>query len=43
VLNGVAADPQFPKLSDFPLKIEIELIGTVPDYSFDVTFVYDEV
>ena len=39
----IASDHQFPKLSDFPLKIEIELTGSVPDFSFDVTFIYDEV
>jgi Fic family protein len=39
----IASDHQFPKLSDFPLQIEIEFTGTAPDFSFDVTFVYDEV
>lgn len=39
----VSSDHKFPKLSDFPLKIEIELLGSVSDLSFDVTFVYNEV
>lgn len=39
----IAADHQFPKFSNFPLQIEIELTGSVPNFSFDITFVYDEV
>lgn len=36
-------DHKFPKRSDFPLNVEIELIASVPDFDFGVTFVYDEV
>jgi len=39
----LSSDHKFPKFSDFPLTIEIELISSIPEFSFDGTFVYDEV
>ena len=32
-----------PKLNEYPIKIEVELLGSVPIFDFDVMFVYDEV
>jgi Fic family protein len=32
-----------PKINDYPIRIEIELLGSVPTFDFDVMFVYDEV
>ena len=30
-------------LNDYPIKIEIELYGSVEPFEFDATFIYDEV
>lgn len=32
-----------PNLNDYPIRVVIELIGTVEKFDFDVLFVYDEV
>lgn len=32
-----------PNLNNYPIKIEIELCGSVPTFEFDFMFVYDEV
>lgn len=32
-----------PNLNEFPTKIQIELMGSVPTFDFDVMFIYDEV
>ncbi|MES2139336.1 MAG: hypothetical protein V4511_06485 [Bacteroidota bacterium] len=30
-------------LNEYPIKVEVELFGSVPAIDFDVIFVYDEV
>lgn len=32
-----------PNLNEYPIKIEVELLGSVPTFDFDVMFIYDEV
>jgi Fic family protein len=32
-----------PNINEYPIKIEVELLGSVPTFEFDVMFIYDEV
>ncbi len=32
-----------PNLNEFPIKIKVELFGSVPTFDFDIMFIYDEV
>lgn len=32
-----------PKLNEYPIQIEVELLASVPTFEFDVMFIYDEV
>jgi Fic family protein len=32
-----------PNLNEYPIKITVELLGSVPTFDFDVMFIYDEV
>jgi len=43
IILPLGADEQGHSKSDYPIKAEIELIGSAPIFEFDVMFVYDEI